>query len=220
MIEITCLDAPASLARTSPSGRPAPRVGVVQHRWQADSAAVQAELNEGIGRAARLGASVVFLPELTLSRYPADTLPRGDWHVGAGRDKRSSEVGRRRRGGVGGESCRGGQIRGSCRTEWSIRGWLIGGGSFHSSHPRVHAAGLSTKTAQVGSRRPRPALCWTDDGHNISIRCRPDGPLRRPSRLHAGGRDRARLDHPDDPGGSIRYIRPGPQAIVESSRTR
>ena len=89
MIEISCLDAPASLARTSPSSRKALRVGVVQHRWQADSAAVEAELNEGISRAAALGASVVFLPELTLSRYPADTLPHNDPAEGTTRSRPS-----------------------------------------------------------------------------------------------------------------------------------
>ena len=89
MIEISCLDAPASLARTSPSSRKALRVGVVQHRWQADSAAVEAELNEGIGRAAALGASVVFLAELTLSRYPADTLPHNDPAEGTTRSRPS-----------------------------------------------------------------------------------------------------------------------------------
>jgi N-carbamoylputrescine amidase len=89
MIEISCLDAPASLARTSPSSRKALRVGVVQHRWQADSAAVEAELNEGIGRAAALGASVVFLPELTLSRYPADTRPHNDPAEGTNRTRPS-----------------------------------------------------------------------------------------------------------------------------------
>jgi N-carbamoylputrescine amidase len=78
MIEISCLDSPTSLARTTPSIRPALRVGVVQHRWHADPAVLQPELDEGIGRAARLGASVVFLPELTLSRYPADTRPEND----------------------------------------------------------------------------------------------------------------------------------------------
>ncbi|HBH57111.1 MAG TPA: hydrolase [Arthrobacter bacterium] len=78
MIEISCLDSPTSLARTTPSVRPALRVGVVQHRWHADTAVLQSELDEGIGRAARLGASVVFLPELTLSRYPADTRPEND----------------------------------------------------------------------------------------------------------------------------------------------
>jgi N-carbamoylputrescine amidase len=78
MIEISCLDSPTSPARTMPSVRPALRVGVVQHRWHADTAVLQSELDEGIGRAARLGASVVFLPELTLSRYPADTRPEND----------------------------------------------------------------------------------------------------------------------------------------------
>ncbi|WP_461174012.1 hydrolase [Arthrobacter sp. Z1-9] len=89
MIEISCLDAPASLARTSPSSREALRVGVVQHRWQADSAAVEAELNEGISRAAASGASVVFLPELTLSRYPADTRPHNDPAEGTNRTRPS-----------------------------------------------------------------------------------------------------------------------------------
>jgi N-carbamoylputrescine amidase len=58
-----------------PSARPCLRVGVVQHQWHADNTALLAELDEGIERCARLGAAVVFLPELTLSRYPADTLP-------------------------------------------------------------------------------------------------------------------------------------------------
>lgn len=78
MIEITSLPSPPSLARTAPSDRPALRIAVVQHRWHADVAILRAELDEGIERAARLGATVVFLPELTLSRYPADTLPEND----------------------------------------------------------------------------------------------------------------------------------------------
>lgn len=78
MIEITSLHSPPSLARRAPSDRPALRIGVVQHRWHADIAILRAELDEGIERAARLGATVVFLPELTLSRYPADTLPEND----------------------------------------------------------------------------------------------------------------------------------------------
>ncbi|XAS68391.1 nitrilase-related carbon-nitrogen hydrolase [Micrococcaceae bacterium Sec5.7] len=78
MIEVTCLGTPASLARTEPSTRTPLRVGVVQHRWHSTAAAVRAELNDGIERAARLGATVVFLPELTLSRYPADTRPDND----------------------------------------------------------------------------------------------------------------------------------------------
>jgi N-carbamoylputrescine amidase len=77
MHEILALQPPVSWARTDTEApRRAPlRVGIVQHRWHGDPAATEAELEEGIGRAAAHGATVVFLPELTLSRYPADTLP-------------------------------------------------------------------------------------------------------------------------------------------------
>jgi N-carbamoylputrescine amidase len=77
MHEILALQPPVSWARTeTDTPRRAPlRVGVVQHRWHEDPAATEAELEEGIRRAAARGAAVVFLPELTLSRYPADTLP-------------------------------------------------------------------------------------------------------------------------------------------------
>ncbi|WP_427015434.1 nitrilase-related carbon-nitrogen hydrolase [Pseudarthrobacter sp. P1] len=77
MIELTNFAQPRSWARVDDTGRAPLRVGVVQHRWQLDAAAVAAELREGIERAAGHGATVVFLPELTLSRYPADTLPQG-----------------------------------------------------------------------------------------------------------------------------------------------
>ena len=89
MIEITKLAAPDSPARTVPSTRPPLRIGVVQHRWQSSPAAVRAELNDGIERAARLGASVVFLPELTLSRYPADQVPDNDLSLGPVRPRPS-----------------------------------------------------------------------------------------------------------------------------------
>jgi N-carbamoylputrescine amidase len=102
MIEITSLDTPPSLARTAPSSttqstttqssRPALRIGVVQHRWQPDAAALHTELDEGIGRAARLGADVVFLPELTLSRYPADTLPENDTTRGGSPRPRPADI--------------------------------------------------------------------------------------------------------------------------------
>ncbi|GAB3530876.1 hydrolase [Arthrobacter tecti] len=77
MIEVTRSQTPESYARTTEPVRTPLRVGLVQHRWQPDENAVKAELNEGIARAAAQGAKVVFLPELTLSRYPADTLPEG-----------------------------------------------------------------------------------------------------------------------------------------------
>ncbi|KHL01459.1 nitrilase-related carbon-nitrogen hydrolase [Sinomonas humi] len=86
MHEILALQPPVSWARTSDATegrsqqRPSPRreplrVALVQHRWHEDPAETEAELEEGIRRAAVRGAKVVFLPELTLSRYPADTLP-------------------------------------------------------------------------------------------------------------------------------------------------
>jgi N-carbamoylputrescine amidase len=70
---------PASLARVPGSRDDAAplRIGVVQHAWQPDQDALTAELSEAVALAAREGARIVFLPELTLSRYPADTVPEG-----------------------------------------------------------------------------------------------------------------------------------------------
>lgn len=73
---------PVSYARVAPSSRPPVRVAVVQHRWLPDAAALRAALHEGIGLAAAEGARAVFLPELTLSRYPADV--RAAANPGAG----------------------------------------------------------------------------------------------------------------------------------------
>ncbi|MCU1421092.1 MAG: Hydrolase, partial [Microbacteriaceae bacterium] len=71
--------APASLARVPGSREDtAPlRIGVVQHTWQPDREALEAELSEAVALAASDGARIVFLPELTLSRYPADIIPSG-----------------------------------------------------------------------------------------------------------------------------------------------
>jgi N-carbamoylputrescine amidase len=48
---------------------------LVQTRWHAEPEEHRQVLADGIGMAADAGAEVVFLPELTLSRYPADTEP-------------------------------------------------------------------------------------------------------------------------------------------------
>lgn len=65
--------APAeSLARVLPTSRPPVRVALVQHRWREDATELVDVLTAAIGDAAAAGASVVFLPEITLSRYPAD----------------------------------------------------------------------------------------------------------------------------------------------------
>jgi N-carbamoylputrescine amidase len=66
-----------SPARVEPSTRMPLRVGVVQHSWTADAAALQSWLDAAIDLAAASGARIVFLAELTLSRYPADVLPGG-----------------------------------------------------------------------------------------------------------------------------------------------
>ncbi|MGW6377532.1 nitrilase-related carbon-nitrogen hydrolase [Rhodococcus sp. NPDC055112] len=77
MLTITSLTPPNSPARVQEPSRPPLRVALVQHRWNEDEDALRAELQDGIAEAARHGARVVFLPELTLSRYPAFA-PGGD----------------------------------------------------------------------------------------------------------------------------------------------
>ncbi|HMS77040.1 nitrilase-related carbon-nitrogen hydrolase [Gordonia sp. (in: high G+C Gram-positive bacteria)] len=79
---ITAPGVPSSPARVDLPAREALRVGAVQHRWHDSPDDLLAELDEGIALAAREGARVVFLPELTLSRYPA--FVRGGDDPGAG----------------------------------------------------------------------------------------------------------------------------------------
>jgi N-carbamoylputrescine amidase len=74
---IVSTEPPASPARVRAPGRPRLRVGLVQHAWRDDPGALAARLADGVRLAAEAGAGIVFLPELTLSRYPADTLPDG-----------------------------------------------------------------------------------------------------------------------------------------------
>ena len=52
-------------------------ISALQVNWLSDPIAHAAQLETGIAAAADAGAEIVFLPELTLSRYPADTLPIG-----------------------------------------------------------------------------------------------------------------------------------------------
>jgi N-carbamoylputrescine amidase len=72
MITLTAT-VPEPLSRTSPSDRAPLRVGLVQHRWRSDANELAKVLRGAIDRAAAEGARVVFLPEITLLRYPADT---------------------------------------------------------------------------------------------------------------------------------------------------
>ena len=76
-MKLTIADAPASLSRVKPSQRTPLRVALVQTRWQESSDEHLAKLEEGIEQAATAGAKIVFLQELTLSRYPADVRPTG-----------------------------------------------------------------------------------------------------------------------------------------------
>ncbi|MCG2800747.1 MAG: hydrolase [Cellulomonas sp.] len=69
--------APSSPARVLPPERGSLVVGAVQTRWHADPDEHAATLDDGVATAAAAGAQVVFLSELTLSRYPADTRPSG-----------------------------------------------------------------------------------------------------------------------------------------------
>jgi N-carbamoylputrescine amidase len=75
---IKALQPPVSWARVREPETEPVRVALVQHRWLEDPAGLRAQLDEGIAMAAETGAQVVFLPELTLSRYPADQFPDGD----------------------------------------------------------------------------------------------------------------------------------------------
>ena len=66
-----------SLARANESTRSPLRVGLVQHHWRENRAELTTVLRDAIGQAAGEGAEAVFLPELTLSKYPADVRATG-----------------------------------------------------------------------------------------------------------------------------------------------
>jgi N-carbamoylputrescine amidase len=63
---------PASFARSQESARQPVRVALIQHRWRENAAELRQVLTGAIGKAADAGARAVFLPELTLSKYPAN----------------------------------------------------------------------------------------------------------------------------------------------------
>ena len=79
---IVATEIPESLARTRPAQRAPLRVGLVQERWHPDPGAHRDALATGIRIAAREGARIVCLQELTLSRYFAVT-PDGPRAAGA-----------------------------------------------------------------------------------------------------------------------------------------
>lgn len=77
-MKVTVAKAQPSLSRVHEPERAPLRVALVQTKWHPDAAEHLAKLNEGIAAAAKEGAKIVFLQELTLSRYMADVKPTGD----------------------------------------------------------------------------------------------------------------------------------------------
>lgn len=76
-MKLSIAEAQPSLSRVKNPTRTPLRVGLVQTRWHQDETEHQAVLMDGISQAAKAGAKIVFLQELTLSRYPADAKPEG-----------------------------------------------------------------------------------------------------------------------------------------------
>lgn len=76
-MKLTKATALESLCRVTPSERQKLTVALVQTSWHENQADHITKLREGIALAAKAGAQVVFLQELTLSRYPADQKPQG-----------------------------------------------------------------------------------------------------------------------------------------------
>ena len=76
-MKLTQVVSPKSLSRVREPERAVVKVAAVQIDHNVDSAAHIATVIEAIETAVDAGAQIIFLPELTLSRYPADTLPSG-----------------------------------------------------------------------------------------------------------------------------------------------
>jgi N-carbamoylputrescine amidase len=76
-MKLSTAEALPPLSRVKDSTRKPIRVALIQMHWEKDQAKHLSNLNEGIALAVSAGAQMVFLPELTLSRYPADKLPTG-----------------------------------------------------------------------------------------------------------------------------------------------
>ena len=74
-MKVTVAQPLESLSRVHPATRTPIRIGLVQTCWHEAAAEHESVLAEGIEAAASNGAKIVFLPELTLSRYMADTEP-------------------------------------------------------------------------------------------------------------------------------------------------
>lgn len=76
-MKLTVQSALPSLSRVKNPTRSPLRVALVQTKWHEDPNEHEEVLTEGIRLASEAGAKIVFLQELTLSRYPADNKPTG-----------------------------------------------------------------------------------------------------------------------------------------------
>ncbi len=76
-MKVTKVHAPASLSRVKAPERGTITVAAVQVSWREDKREHQSNIENAIRLAKAQGAQIVFLPELTLSRYPADVCPTG-----------------------------------------------------------------------------------------------------------------------------------------------
>ena len=74
-MKLTKVASPRSLSRVREPERAIVSVAAVQVSWNPDPLQHEAKLGEAVQLAAEAGAQIVFLPELTLSRYPADARP-------------------------------------------------------------------------------------------------------------------------------------------------
>ena len=75
MVQVISATLQPSLCAT---GEPDPRrlkIGLYQMKWYQDPDEHSRQLQAGVAACAHAGAQIVFLPELTLSRYPADKRP-------------------------------------------------------------------------------------------------------------------------------------------------
>jgi N-carbamoylputrescine amidase len=76
-MKVSIAKALPSLSRVKESNRARITLALIQMHWGEDKAKHLENLTQGIKLAAEQGAEIVCLPELTLSRYPADRLPNG-----------------------------------------------------------------------------------------------------------------------------------------------
>lgn len=76
-MKLTVSESLPSLSRVKAPTRKPLRVALVQTKWHKDEIEHESVLMVGISQAAKAGAKIIFLPELTLSRYPADSKPEG-----------------------------------------------------------------------------------------------------------------------------------------------